>query len=110
MFQLIEKLRNKSDNQKKQIAFLFSALFVGVIFIVWLSVIYPDFRKRESQEANAISVSDNSTDTFKTTISKSLSALGEQITNIKQVIHSLTDGTTYYNSASTTEASMDINQ
>ena len=41
MFPLIEKLRQKPSRTKKQIAFVVSFLLAGVIFVIWLSIIYP---------------------------------------------------------------------
>ena len=54
MFQLIEKLRQKSEGTKKQIAFLIAFTLAGVIFVIWHSVIYPDFRDNQNLAEKAV--------------------------------------------------------
>ena len=50
MFNALEKLRQKPESVKKQIAFAVALSFAGIIFLVWLTVVYPDLRK-ENQPA-----------------------------------------------------------
>ena len=52
MFDLIEKLRAKPDKTKRRIAFLVAFFIAGIIFIVWLGVVYPNFRNKQAKEDN----------------------------------------------------------
>lgn len=102
MFELIERLRRKSDRTKKQVAFLTALFVAGVIFVVWLSVIYPDFRKKQ-QKINYVSNLEPSPlgtlgDTFRT----GLSAIGEQFTSLKEAVSSITTSPSYYSTTSVT--------
>jgi len=40
MWKWLEKIRNKSDHEKKTFAFGISAIFTAIIFIVWASSFY----------------------------------------------------------------------
>ena len=48
MFEIIENIRQKSDREKKRIAFLTSLLFSVIIFAIWISVWYPDWKNHET--------------------------------------------------------------
>ena len=57
MFDLIEKLRQKPNRTKKLIAFLGALLFVGIIFVIWLSVILPDFEHSQTKLNDCLATS-----------------------------------------------------
>jgi len=50
MFNFIEKLRQKPDKTKKKVAFLSALFLCGIIFVVWLSVIFPGFREDQAKK------------------------------------------------------------
>ena len=102
MFNYLEKLGQKPDGAKKRIAFLVSFLCVGIIFVVWITAIYPQFGQEKSI-SDRISASETSPfSTFTAILSQSTSAIGEQISKIKQLGSSLYGGADYYNLATTT--------
>jgi hypothetical protein len=68
MFEFLEKLRQKPENVKKRIAFLTAFSFAGIIFVVWLSIVYPDL-KNSNPDKNSSKESEPTP----------LSALGENI-------------------------------
>ena len=39
MFDKLEKLRKESENYRRRVALIISASIVGIIFLVWLSVL-----------------------------------------------------------------------
>jgi hypothetical protein len=100
MFNLIEKLRQKSDRTKKQIAFLTAFFIVGVIFVVWLSVIYPDFRQAQSQEARVSSLEPSPLSSFSDSVSSGVSSIKEKFSEIKTSVSSLSATTTIDNGTS----------
>ncbi len=55
MFEIIEKIRRKPESSKNKIAFLTSFTVSGFIFVIWLTVIYPDlsFVEKQKQVASA---------------------------------------------------------
>ena len=103
MFDTIEKLRQKPDSTKKKIAFLISFSVVGIIFVIWLSVIYPDFRKKEIKESNIAKLEPSPISAFTGTLSSGVSVIGEQFNKIKDIMFSFSYGPDYY-VATTTEA------
>ena len=108
MFEYIEKLRQKPARTKKQIAFL-SALFVaGLIFVVWLSVIYPDFKQGQQKEDAVAKLEPSPLSTFGETISTGLSAIGEQFGKLKESVTTMIASPALYNAASTTPSDTPI--
>jgi hypothetical protein len=103
MFEILEKLRAKPDAAKKRFAFLTALSFAGIIFVIWLSIIYPDFQKTETQkkvEEKKISPISGFTDT----VSSGFSALSEQFLSLKASISSFSTSPIYY-SATSSESS-----
>ena len=47
MFSWFDKIRKESPHKKRFIAFSISALFTGIIFVVWFSVWLPNINKKE---------------------------------------------------------------
>lgn len=102
MFELIERLRSKSDRTKKQVAFLAALFVAGVIFVIWLSVIYPDFRKRQKKNDEVSKLEPSPLGTLGETFKTGFSAIGEQFTSLKESVSSLTTSPVYYSTTSTT--------
>ena len=86
LFQYIEKLRGKPERVKKQIAFLFSFAVTGIIFVVWLSFIYPDFR--HSQSAKDTTNTASPVSAFSDIFSSGISAIVEQFGRIQEMVTS----------------------
>ncbi len=101
MFQFIDNLRQKPDKTKKQVAFLVAFFITGIIFVVWLSVIYPNFKNQENKEAVASSTESSPFSTFSSTFGSGFKALGEQFGELKDTISSITAEPAYYVSTST---------
>ena len=101
MFETIENLRQKPDRTKKKIAFLISFSIVGVIFAIWLSVIYPDFRKKEIKANNVAKLEPSPISAFTDTISSGISAIGQQFSKIKDIASSFSAVPEYYVSTTT---------
>lgn len=105
MFEIIDNLRQKPDRSKKRIAFLVSFSFCLIIFVVWLTVIYPDFKRRQERKtASSISTS-TPIDTFTSIFSEGFSKVGSQINEAKKTIQEVVSSSTpyYYKATSTTE-------
>ncbi len=102
MFELIERLRNKSDRTKKQVAFFVSIFIAGMIFIVWLSVIYPDFRKRQKKNDEVSNLEPSPLGTITETFVTAFSAIGEQFADLKESVSYITTSPAYYSTTSTT--------
>ncbi len=110
MFEFIEKLRQKSDRTKRQIAFVIALSFSGVIFIVWISVIYPDFMRGQAEAERAVSSEPSPLSTFSGTISVGFSAIGEQIGKAKESIFSITKNISDYSASASHVASTTTNR
>lgn len=103
MFDFLEKLRAKPDRTKKQIAFLSALFFVGIIFVMWLSVIFPNWRESQSKEAKASEFPPSPISAFLGTFSSGISAISEEFSKLKDSISSLTKAQDYYVSTTTNE-------
>ena len=105
MFNLIEKLRQKPPRVKKQVAFLTSLSIAGIIFVVWLSVIYPDFRQRQEREQKVSSLEPSPVSTFGQTFQTGIGAIKDQFEKLKGAISSFSTDPAHY-SATTSETNM----
>jgi hypothetical protein len=101
MFELLEKLRQKSEKTKKFVAFLSAFFVAGIIFVVWLSVLYPNWKYGQMKEAKVVSLQLSPVSRFGETFSTAMSSMGEQFSQIKNVISSFSSSTIYYNATNT---------
>src|SRR3990167_1696184 len=105
MFKYIEKLREKPDRTKKQIDFLASFALAGIIFVIWFSVIYPDFKQRQSKETAASKLSPSPISTFGFSFASSIAAIGDQFNKMKELISSFSSDPIYYNATTSAVSS-----
>ncbi len=101
MFQLIEKLRGKPDRTKKQVAFLAALLVAGLIFVVWLTTIYPDFRQTQTQEDKVANLEPSPLGAFASQLSSGISAIKDKFSQIKSSVTSFTTEAIHYSATST---------
>ncbi len=102
MFSFIEKLRQKPDRTKKQIAFLTALFLAGLIFVVWLSVILPDFQRGQKREEAVSKLEPSPIEAFGETIGAGFSSIGEQFGKLKESVTTMVTSSAVYNSASST--------
>jgi len=98
MFDFLEKLREKPERVKKQVAFIVALSISGIIFVVWLSVIFPSWR---SSQVETQSSEPSPLASFTSTFSSGLSDISSQFSKIKNIVSSLSTSTVYYNSTTT---------
>ena len=103
MFKYLEKLREKSESQKKRTAFLFSFLFVGIIFVVWLTAVFPTVLQQKSIDDRVASSGPSPLSTFESVLSQSTSAIGDQVAKLKSIGSVFSGPTDYYTVSSSTE-------
>ena len=101
MFELLEKIRQKPERTKKQIAFLTSFFVAGLIFVVWLSVIYPNWLSTKTKEEKVVVTEPSPISTLGNMFSTTFSAIDEQFANIKQAVSSFTTEPAYYSATGT---------
>ena len=106
MFEFIEKLRKKSESTKKKIAFSVAFSLSGIIFVVWLSVIYSDFKQQQALDQKVISTGtsgESPIDNLSDTLSTGISTIGEQLQKMKAMVSSFqTDLTSQGTTTATT--------
>ncbi len=106
MFRLIEKLRQKPDRVKKMIALGTAFVFSSSIFIVWLTVIYPDFRNSKEQVAAVSEISETPVNNITSALADGLLEISKSFGEIKEMIGSLSStSTAYYVGTSTSSIS-----
>ncbi len=108
MFDLIEKLRQKPESSKKKIAFLTSFSLAGLIFVIWLSVIYPDFSFKEKQKQVANSNNTGMFSSFMSNISEGIGGIKEQLNSVKDLVSSISTST-HYTTEDSAESGIDMN-
>ncbi len=101
MLNLIERLRDKPDKKKKQIAFLVSFFLAGIIFVVWLTVIFPDFRKKQTEADEISRTEQGPTSSLANIFSVARESIDGQFGKIRDFVSNLSSNETYYVSTST---------
>jgi hypothetical protein len=101
VFELIEKLRGKPENVKKRIAFLSAFSLAGSIFVVWLSVIYPDFKDTEAKKENVAAVVESPTDSFSEALLGGFSHMMEQFQDLRKSVSNFSTEVEYYSATGT---------
>ena len=101
MFDFLENLRQKTEGTKKKIAFFGAFLLAGIIFVVWLSVVYPSFNHDQIPEEVASRTNPSPLSAFSDTLSVGFSAIGDLFSKIKETVSSFTTAPAYYVSTST---------
>lgn len=99
MLKIIEKLRNKSPNQKKRIAFIVAFCISGLIFVVWLSVIYPSFKEKKYREDNLARKESSPVSAFSDILSSTFITIGGEFDRLKNYLGG-SSGYQIYNSDS----------
>ena len=108
MFQTIERLRAKPDRTKKQVAFLTAFFVTGIIFVVWVSVVYPDFKARQDAAKKVSAKDPTPTSGLAEIFSTGIGAIGEQFSQIKEAISEGASNDAYYASPVTGEVKSEI--
>jgi hypothetical protein len=99
MFNFLEKLRAKPEKTKRRIAFLFAFCFAGAIFVVWLSVIYPNFRQTLAEKEKNSNLEPSPSKAFTEILSDGFANIGVQFSKIKSLTNLLSSPETYQNSS-----------
>ncbi|HEY0220848.1 MAG TPA: hypothetical protein VGC58_01355 [Candidatus Paceibacterota bacterium] len=106
MFHFIERLRQKSEKTKKKVAFFTAFSFSLIIFIVWVTVIYPDFKKDKiDQTANVVKASP--IDGLADMLSSGFSEIAEKIGEMKSLMMDFSSSTSVYYESTSTPENMD---
>ena len=103
MFEIIEKVRQKKDREKKIIAFSIAFFICLLIFIFWFLSIYPSFKKQNQIEKKVERVSSGPTNNFKGIIKDNFSQIKKQFNEIKNIPDILKKEGDYYKATSTSE-------
>lgn len=109
MFKYLDYLRKKPDIYKKTFAIMVSFFVVGVMFVVWLSVIYPDIKNIGQKKAKIKENNPTAISAFMANVFEGFGSIQEsfgELTGSMDDINNLLE-TTYYNSSTTTENFVD---
>ena len=102
MFEYLEKLRKKSPRAKKGIAFLIAFSFSGIIFLVWMTVIYPNFKNGLLTQRKVDEITNpKPTSAFSDAFSSGYGALKDQFSKVKEMIASVSSAPVNYNASTT---------
>jgi hypothetical protein len=103
MFSLLEKLRQKPLRVRKQVAFLAAFGIAGFIFIIWISVIYPDWSDDQDRMKQAKTAVPGPADTFGETVRTGFSEISDQFKELKSTLSAFSIEPTYYSASTTGE-------
>lgn len=107
MNNFLEQIRKKPDTTKKWYAFAGALTFSGIIFLMWLTVIMPDFTAEQRQKNAALAKEPSPLDTLKETFSMGANAIGSQVDELKDTTETFNeDFNKYVQTASTSDSEM----
>ena len=109
MFDFLEKLRAKPEKIKKQISFLVAFAFAGLVFVVWLSVVYPKFSQKETSSKKEAVSQGSPLSSLTETFSSGFSALSEQFSQLKNAVSSFSSPTADVPATSTVSTTTENN-
>lgn len=106
MFKYLDNLRKKPDSYKKKFSILVSLLVVGLIFVVWLSVIYPDVRDMGKKKAE-LRKDPTPANAFLSNMWDGFRSLGENFGNLNKTVSDLGNSieNSYYLASTTSDTS-----
>ena len=100
MFDLIEKLRGKSERTKKLVAAGVAFIFAGIILLFWIFSVMPNFAEQQEITARVQSATPSPLSTISQIISQGTSGIGNEISKIKSVSSGFFGATQIVNNAS----------
>lgn len=103
VLEFIEKLRQKPEKTKNFIAFSASLFFAGCIFLMWLTVVFPDVRQ---DKATKDKIARNEPSPFSAlfgNIAKGFSGVQEKFTDVKSIVSNFSANAVYYEATTTLE-------
>ncbi len=106
MFEIIEKVRQKKDREKKIIAFSVSFFICSVIFIFWLFTVLPGFQKQVESDKKVSSAKKGPTENLAGFVTDNYSQVRDQINKIKSISNIFKGDSEYFKAEST----LDIEQ
>jgi len=101
MFEFLEKLRQKSDKEKKRFAFLVSFLFSVTIFGLWFFAVYPSFKEQSDIEKKVKALESSPTESMASVIMSSFGQIKEKISEMKNIGSGIIGDSDYYQATST---------
>jgi hypothetical protein len=85
MFDYIEKLRAKPEGAKRRFAFLAAFFVAGILFVVWLSVLFPDWREAQSEQGGS-EATITPTSAMGSTFAQGFAAIKDSLESMKESI------------------------
>jgi hypothetical protein len=101
MFEIIEKVRQKKDREKKIIAFSVSFFICSVIFIFWLFTVLPGFQKQVELDKKVSSAKKGPTENLAGFVTDNYSQVRDQINKIKSISNFFKGDSEYFKAEST---------
>lgn len=101
MFEYIEKLRHKTDKEKKRFAFITASSFSIAILVVWSISIYPTIKKQSELDKKVAKVESGPTESFTSTFGGAWGDLKSSFSNLKGMVANISSEFEYYSATST---------
>lgn len=108
MFEFLEKLRSKPEKTRKLVAFSTALSFVGIIFLVWISILYPDWKYQKDKEDKITSKEPSPINTMIDAVSKTLINVKDQVSLLGGITSDISSTTFHYVSSTTPSQNIDI--
>ena len=101
MFNYLEKLRQKTDREKRKVAFLFSFLFASLIFVVWFFAVFPQLKQQRNIDKKLEKIESSPTESVASVIMSSFGEIKDKVNEIKNLKSTFDSNIDYYKSATT---------
>ena len=102
MFDLIEKLRGKTERTKKLVAAGVAFIFAGIILLFWIFSVMPDFAQQQEITDRVQNATPSPLSTLSQILSQGASGIGNSLSKIKSISSGFFGVTEIVNTATTT--------
>lgn len=96
MFEIIERVRQKKDKEKKIIAFSVAFSICLVIFMFWVFTVLPDFKKQGEIDKKVQSASNGPSSNIAGFVSDNFNQVKDQLNKLKEVSNLFKSSVDYY--------------
>lgn len=105
MFEFIEKIRQKPEGLKKKVAFLASFFIAGLIFVIWLSVIYPNIMNNKKVDSLTEKRKEDPISSLANIISSGVYSVSNELGSLKDLISNVGTKEDYFSASSSKQTS-----
>jgi predicted PurR-regulated permease PerM len=105
MFEHLERLRQKSDKEKKRFAFFIALSFTSFILLLWYFAVFPSFKEQSDIDKKIKKYESSPTSSLGSIFGSKVSEIKGQFSKVVDYSNQFLSKSSYYSSTSTEQIS-----